>query len=465
MKYSLRFKLITAFLLITVISFSLIGILANVILTNQFQAYVIKNLNQKNEELVATLEDRYSDWGGKWELTGLENIGVNALSDGLIIRLSDQNGKVIWDAMEHNHGVCVEMLETMAANMKSFSAGFDGGYTEKSYQLISGADTIGNVTIGYYGPYFYTDTDIEYLRTLNKLLIVATIIAGVIALVLGTYTANRMSKPITRVIKAAEEIAEGNFDEEVTEKSTTSEIIELTSAINALAVRLGKQENLRKRLTADVAHELRTPIANLQGHLEAMIDGIWPADAERLQSCHEETIRLSKIVSDLEKLSHYESENMTLHRESFSLTEMIKKTLKSFENDLRNKNISIVTNDKQQVLIADQDKMTQVMVNIFSNAIKYTPEGGHIEIMADEDENNIMITVKDSGIGISEEDLPFIFQRFYRADQSRSRITGGAGIGLAIVKSLVEAHGGKITVKSKLGVGSEFVISIPKEMK
>lgn len=459
---TLRFKLTASFLLVTLITFILIGVFANVILEKQFEKYIINNLNLKNTEIVANLKGRYSAWGGKWEASGLESIGMSALSDGMIIRVSSAERTVLWDAMTHNSGMCVELLKNMAANMESRNASFQGGYTEKNYPILVDGETVGTVAIGYYGPYFYTDNDISFLNTLNQLLIFAAVIVGILSFVLGSYMAKRLSSPISRVIKTAEQISEGNYEDKVTEKSNTREIVELTDTINTLARTLGKQETLRKRLTADVAHELRTPIANLQSHLEAIIDGIWEADAHRLKSCHEETIRLSKIVNDLETLDRNDGEHVRLKKECVNIAELTKKAIVSFESELRSKRISLITDLSEQHLMVDQDKMIQVEMNLLSNALKYTHEGGKIRITVTGDEKEVRISVKDSGIGISQEDLPYIFERFYRVDKSRSRATGGSGIGLAIAKSLTRAHAGTISVRSEPGLGSEFIVILPK---
>ena len=193
-----------------------------------------------------------------------------------------------------------------------------------------------------------------------------------------------------------------------------------------------------------------------------MIDGVWELDVARLTSCHEETIRISKLVSDLENLARFEADNLILKKEEFDLVRLVSKIEKSFESDISRRNIHVTQDISARRLTADEDKIEQILVNLISNALKYTPEGGSIAIRTVETPTAIVISIKDSGIGISSEDLPYIFERFYRADKSRSRATGGSGIGLAIVKFLVEAHGGIVTVESKPGEGSEFTVTIPK---
>ncbi|MCE5196092.1 MAG: two-component sensor histidine kinase [Negativicutes bacterium] len=465
MKYTLRFKLTTAFLLITLLFSLLIGLFANITLQRQFKNYVMNNLNDSNEQIITTLETRYRDWGNQWNLTGLEILGVSALNNGLLLQIRDRDGTVLWDAMTQNRDFCAEIMQGMAAKMKRQNAAFRGGYTEKAYPLTVQGQPAGTVTLGYYGPYFYTDNDINFLNTLNRILILGTALAGLLSLLAGTYLAKRLSVPIARVINSAEEIAKGNYQDRITEKSDMREIINLEKSINTLADTLGKQEILRKRLTADVAHELRTPIANLQSHLEAMIDGIWQADRKRLISCHEETLRMAKIVNDLGNLAIYESENLILHPVSFPLADFMKGLVLNFENEFRKKNVTLSCKTEEQDLFADKDLLAQVLTNLLSNALKYTPTGGSVTISTASDADQVQITVTDTGIGISPADLPFIFERFYRADQSRSRVTGGSGIGLTIARSLVEAQHGSLSVRSEAGVGSQFTILLPRNRK
>jgi len=443
-------------------AFAVIGVLANRMLERQFEKYVVDKLEQNAEEISLTLSERYLRWGESWDTDGVESIGMSALGDGLILRVEGPDGSVIWDAIEHNSGMCAALLQQMAENMESRYTGFQGGYAEKTYPVSAAGKTVGKAVVGYYGPYFYTENDLAFIGTLNTLLLAAAAAAGVTAVLLAAYMARRLSSPIGRVVDAAGQIAKGSYSGRVSEKSSTREIITLTGAINALAESLDKQERLRKRLTADVAHELRTPLANLQGQLEAMIDGIWQPDAKRLQSCHEETLRLARITGDLETLSRYESDGIALHRERFDVSELIAQVLDSFESTFIKKHITLAADNRPVILEADGDKLGQVLINLLSNALKFTPDGGEVAVTAEESDDRVKIIVKDTGIGIAAEDQPLIFERFYRADKSRSRSTGGSGIGLAIVRSIVEAHGGTVGVRSRPGRGSEFIVLLPK---
>jgi signal transduction histidine kinase len=233
------------------------------------------------------------------------------------------------------------------------------------------------------------------------------------------------------------------------------------SVIRQYTDALKQQELLRKRLTSDVAHELRTPLTAVSSHLEAMIDGLWEVTPARLQSCYEEIGRISGLVADLEQLAKTENENLRLSKTEVDLLELAHTVVNNFETEAAKKKLSVSVDGEKTVIFADKDRLNQVLTNLLSNAIKYTPENGEIQITANNTEKSGIITVADNGIGIPEGDLPFIFERFYRADKSRTRSTGGAGIGLAIAKSIVEAHGGKIEAKSEPGQGSCFTVTLP----
>lgn len=464
MKFSLRSKLSLSYVLVALVCVLLISILMNNFLEKQFQDYIIKNQERKSNEIVQLISRQFRE-KGTWDDMVIENIGVNALEQGMIVKVRNSAGETVWDATVHNNGMCMQMIEHMSRNMMSYNPNWQGGYMENTHPVVSDFKNVGTVQIGYYGPYYFNDTDLAFISALNNVLLVVGGISLLLALLTGTLMAKRLSQPISRVITTARMISKGYYDARVAEKSSTKEIGQLTDTVNDLAETLGKQEVLRKRLTGDVAHELRTPLATLQSHLEAMIDGIWAADADRLKSCHEEVIRINGLVGELERLAHYESEKLVLNRTRFDASELIRQILKSYEIEFLNKNIKIEFIGKEEILLGDRDKISQALINLVSNAAKYTPEGGQVQLGVSGDGCEVTISVRDNGAGIPEEDIPFIFERFYRADKSRNRMTGGSGIGLTIAKSLIEAHKGRVTVQSKVGEGTEFRVIIPKGVK
>jgi signal transduction histidine kinase len=193
-----------------------------------------------------------------------------------------------------------------------------------------------------------------------------------------------------------------------------------------------------------------------------MIDGTWQTDIARLENCHDEVIRISKLVGDLEKLTLLEQGNQLLNLERIDIDTMLQRIVSNFQRDFQAKNVALTLVAGTVHLMADEDKLSQVFINLISNALKYTEVGGKVNISTAIIGSNLEVTVSDTGIGIAAEDLPFIFERFYRTDKSRSRETGGSGIGLTIAKSIVEAQGGKITVYSTPGEGSRFIVTLPK---
>lgn len=462
LKLSLRFKLSVAFVMVALFIFLVIYLLANVVLEKQFKNYTINKIEKTITDIVSHIADQYKESESIWNHQYIENTGINALSEGLIIRVVDKDNDVIWDARIHNNGMCMSMIQNMSENMQAHNPNFKGGYQERTYPIVSQGKTKGQIFVGYYGPYFYSDLDIKYLATLNNLLLWAALISLLACLAFGTYMARRLTSPMAHVVKTAREIAKGHYNDRIDEKSNTKEIIALTDSVNSLAMTLGKQEVLRKRQTADVAHELRTPLASLQGYVEAFIDGIWEPDQKRLKGFYEELQRLSKLVGELERLSIYEGDNLALEIEQFDITSLIKGVAANFAVQFKNRNISFNLKGEKPVIKADKDKISQVFINLLSNSMKYTPDGGAIEINIKGVNDAVKIDLHDTGTGIPSEDLPYIFERFYRADKSRNRATGGAGIGLTIVKSIVEAHKGTITVESELNKGCTFAVTIPK---
>lgn len=461
MKYSLRNRLSLSYITIAMVCVLLISIIANLSLESQFRVYVKNNQEKRSENIVSLVSQQYHEVKG-WNREVIQDIGINALENGMIIGVIDAEGKIVWDATQYNNGMCEQMLIHMNLNMSSRYPNWKGKFTTVTYPVKSGTEEIGSVEIGYYGPFYFTDADLTFINTLNTVFVAVGFLSLILALAFGYIMARRISTPISRVINTAEMISQGRYDDRSNEKTNIKEIAQLTGTINNLAGTLEKQEKLRKRLTADVAHELRTPLATLQSHIEAMLDGIWEADEKRLKSLHDDITRLGRMVGDLEKLTRFENESMVLDKSEFDISELTRSILVNFEKECADKSIEVSIDDKAAKVFADKDKISQVIINIIYNAVKYTGEGGHIHLTVGDDEDNAVISISDTGSGISTEDLPYIFERFYRADTSRSRLTGGSGIGLTIAKTIIDAHKGWINVESEIGKGTRFVVAIPK---
>ena len=462
MKYSLRTKITVAFFSMALILILFINMTANYFLQNGFKEYTINKMKDESNAIVSQISDRYSDVNGKWNINNIESIGHSAMARGLLLKVVNAKSEVIWDAREYNKGYCAEMLSRMETNMRTQNPNFKGAYEEKSYDLVNGSVNIGKVYIGYYGPYFYSDSDVKYVKTLNQVLLGAGVLALILSIIMGYFLANRLSKPIKKVIENAKRISKGEFDTKIVESSNTKEIVELTDTINLLGETLGTQETLRKRLSSDIAHELRTPLTTLQSHLELIIDGIWLADEERLKILYEEAVRLGKMVGDLGKVAQLEGENLVLDKTEIDIDQIGESVIKAVEGEFFKKGITLTYTAEKSKTIGDLDKIKQIFMNLVSNALKYTKTGGQVDVTVNKTLDKIIINVKDNGMGIPEEDLPHIFERFYRVDKSRARITGGTGIGLAITKALVEAHGGRIFAISKNGEGSSFTVELPE---
>ena len=463
MLWGLKTRLSLYFILVALVCVALISVMANISMEKQFRSYTQNNQEQKNKEFADLISRQYSR-NSAWDMEEIENIGMNALQQGLVIKLSNSDGQIIWDAVTHNNGYCKQMMDNIVKKMSTQYPDWNGSYVSSKYPILYNKTTVGSISIGYYGPFYYNDNDLAFIKTLNNIIISVGIISLVFAFALGSFIAYRLSSPITKAVNAARNISEGNFSDRIEDKSRIIEIYQLTEEINNLALKLEKQESLRKRLTADVAHELRTPLTTVQSHLEAIVDGVWKPDTDKLKLCYTESIRLGKLIGNLEELARYDYENLELIKAEYSLSSQIQDILKSFEPLFDKKKIKLDSKIEELVIFADRDRLSQVFYNVFSNSLKYTPAGGKVSINTESDIKNLKVIIKDSGIGIPQEDLPFIFERFYRVDKSRTKSTGGAGIGLTIARSILQAHNGSIRVESEVGQGTEFIVTLPREI-
>ncbi len=284
-----------------------------------------------------------------------------------------------------------------------------------------------------------------------------------VALLVSLFLSRRIVAPIRTLTSASQHIAEGHYAERV-QVHGTDEIAQLATRFNRMATQLEQVEAMRRQLIGDVTHELRTPLTSIKGYMEGLVDGVLPSTPETFNQIHREADRLSRLVNDLQELSRVEAKAYSLDVRSVTVSDLVQTTIKRLAPQATDKRITLHPSLPADLppIQADEDRITQVLVNLAANAIQYTPEGGAVTISAARQADEIHISVKDSGIGIPLEHQANLFTRFYRVDKSRSRNAGGgSGIGLTIAKHLVEAHGGRIWAASKGdGQGSTFTFSL-----
>lgn len=280
---------------------------------------------------------------------------------------------------------------------------------------------------------------------------------------LGYYVAGRLSRPVIRAIDRTKHIARGEYDSQETFSPIgIRELDALTRGVEDLGRSLAGQEQLRRRLMVDVAHELRTPLTVARTQIEAIADGILEPTPERLTLCVNEMERLADLIGNIDALTRLEAETLAIHTERTDMKSFLEPVIESFGPVFDKAGITLTANlGTNCACEIDRDNFRHIIDNLLSNALRYTNPQGRVNVKLFRQGKNITIEVSDTGIGISEKDLPNIFERFYRADESRARVTGGSGVGLAIVKASVEAHGGCITVESEKGKGSTFRIVVP----
>jgi len=274
---------------------------------------------------------------------------------------------------------------------------------------------------------------------------------------LGASRVRRMSRPLDDLLEASRRVAEGDYSVRVEEKGLP-EIRSMARAFNAMAARLQVSDQQRRELLADVTHELRTPLTVIQGNLEALLDGVYPADQAHLKSILDETQIISRQVDDLRTLALAESGALQLKKESTDLAVLIGATVETFRSQAEAAGVQLEVESESDLPLLDLDpeRIRQVLSNLISNALRYTPRNGRVHVRCQADGNKLSLVVEDSGAGISSEDLPYIFERFYK-----SRDSGGMGLGLAIAKHLVEAHGGTIGAESEPGQGTRMRVTLP----
>ncbi|MBI1729264.1 HAMP domain-containing protein [Candidatus Acetothermia bacterium] len=315
------------------------------------------------------------------------------------------------------------------------------------------------VSPGYTAP---TPLESGFLNAINRTIIFGGIVAAIVGLGFALWLTRQITRPLRQLANASAKISQGELEQKVDIHSPDA-LGQLGDAFNTMSNKLSRSERLRRDMIADIAHELRTPLTLIQGNLQAILDGIYQPTPDKIASIHEKSLLLSHLIRDLQELSLAEAGELPLDRQKTDLHRLVGHVTETIQPQFKSRKIELLVELPAEELIAEVDpaRINQVLLNLLSNAQRYTPEGGKVTVKGWSQGENILISVSDTGSGIPEKDLPNVFERFWRGDASRARVSGGSGLGLAVVKQLVEAHGGTIWAESPPGQGATFTFSLP----
>lgn len=426
-----------------------IGVIS-VVWNQYFQMYTSENMNSLAMTTSNRIASAFEDSGVFNDQTLSAAVQAAATSDEVGVRVLKANGEMVFDSTD-------EMPRDSSVDYEPDNA------TQVAISNITvGESVVGSVRVWVYG----SDTlmnhlDEQFRDNTYSALLLAAAVAIVIASLVGFFFARKLVSPINKLTRTAAALADGDYGAR-TDMTGDDEISRLGSTIDEMARSIERDRELERRLTSDVAHELRTPLMAIQATVEAMIDGVYDTDDEHLMLVDSEVRRLSRLVDALLKLSRLENRTQPFKEEIINLGELIEDVVISHEVFVVDSGLAIEYHAEPRVkVLGDPDRLKQAVANLISNAVRYTPEGGSILVDVHQEGKVAAIDVSDTGVGLTSDEEKMVFSRFWRADAGRKRESGGLGIGLAVVKEIVDRHKGKVLVKGEKDVGSTFTILLP----
>lgn len=453
----MRRKLFLSTFAVILVTLILSMISVNLVFKSQFTNYVTKTTESSLSQLPEQLSSIYSN-SGHWDAASL-NAMSHYLPMGTQVTLKDPQGQVITTLTN-------PMDEMMQKSMMGMGMNYSISEWKTQTLTITGAQgVIATAEVRYpSNARVLNPEDLSFVTAVYRSLLGAGVLALVIGFLLSLWTSNQLVKPLQNLTKAVKRVGLGHLDEKVM-ISSQDEVGELAKAFNSMADDLKSQETLRKQFTADIVHELRTPLTSLRSYIEAFQDGILPPNQENLSALSEEIDRLVSLSSDLKDLNIAEIGKLQPQLQPVNLTSVLEKVIHNLSPLIQEKDIELTAllSPENVSIMADERLLTRLFYNLIHNAYKYTGQEGKIKIELTVQPNSVDINISDTGIGIPEADLSFIFERFYRAEKSRARETGGTGIGLALVKQILLLHQGTIDVESVVGKGTTFLVNLPLE--
>jgi signal transduction histidine kinase len=446
----MRLKLFLSFALIVLVSVSLVALIARRGAVNEVRSFMFRGGMVGLTELATSLENYYQV-NGTWK--GVQSIfisprgGLNGMGGMMAQRL---------------------LLANVSGSVVADTQGVGVGNTLTSSELGSAIPLdVGGKTVGYLfsvsGMGFTAGNEQFLLGRLNRGVLLAGLVSGAMALILALGLAYTLLRPVHVLTFAAQKLAEGDLTQRV-KVHGDDEMATLGHTFNQMADSLQQAEEARRAMTADIAHELRTPLAVQRANLEALQDGVYPLTADNLVPVIEQNHLLTHLVEDLRTLALADAGQIELERTPTDLAALVGRVVERFQPQAVTQQVKLVILPSAAPLpevLLDPIRLEQILTNLLSNAMRYTPTGGQVELSLASTPATVLVNVHDSGPGIPAESLPYIFGRFYRVDKSRNRSEGGSGLGLAIARQLARAHGGDLSVANHPSGGAVFTLILP----
>ena len=444
MMRSLVFKLSVAFLLVSLIGIALVAFFAGRVSTSEFNNFA----NAQSDSVLMDQLVNYYEINGSWE--NLDRVGIGGVGPNVEevrpFTVVDAQGEVVLGGLGQEMGNRVPR-----------------GWLNRGVRIEVDGDEVGQIIFNENRARGMVQAPRnDFTSRVNRAIFLAALGATAVSLVIGVLLARSLIKPLQEITRATQAVAQGDLKQQVPVRSD-DELGKLATSFNQMSADLAQSRDLRRQMTADIAHDLRTPLSLILGHAEALSDGVLPPTPETFDVIHDEARRLNRLVEDLRLLSLAEAGELSFAVRPVQPQSLLERTVVAHTPAAQQKQVELLLDAPADLpdVEVDPDRLAQVLDNLVSNALRYTPENGRIQLTAQQTPTGIQLRVQDSGPGMDAADLAHVFDRFYRGDKSRQRHDGGSGLGLAIARSIVESHNGRIWAESTPGDGATFIIELP----
>lgn len=465
MRSSISTRLIFSFLAIIFIMTGLFLVLSNRVISSRFNELLARS-GQSYARRVAPFLERYYEKVGNWDNLGEDILAIQKIRENP--KILDDNPKIannlpglVFAARDERVILLDGDKVILDTNPEGPSFGITDNLRQFGTPIMYNGEEVGFVIVGS-SVGFLSSNQERFLRDVNRTLILSAIIGILAVLIVGVIQSQSIVNPIQKLNEATRKIIKGDYSNRV-QINRKDELGEMAVSFNEMAMQLEQQRELRHRSMADIAHELRTPLSVLQIDLESMEDGLMEFTPENIRVLQNEVTHLRNLVEDLRILSRVDAGELSIEHNRIELGAIIREVLERQQSSARDKNVHLEGDllEGEVFINGDAQRISQVLINLISNAVRHTPADGTVRVWMRQQKDHAVVAVMDTGEGIPAEDLPFLFDRLYRVEKSRTRDLGGSGLGLSIAKSLIQAHQGEIWAESQEGQGSTFKFKLP----